>query len=63
MGAGAITYKIIAGVYRQFKFWDWLPQTLKNSNNFKPTEWKHKYGDSYVLVTGAADGIGYAYAR
>lgn len=43
--------------------WSWLPSHFRNYKNFNEKELKEKYGHCYVLITGAADGIGYAYAR
>lgn len=63
LGLGSITWKVGYTFYKQLKFWSFLPQHLRNEKNFNPTLFKQKYGNCYVLITGAADGIGYAYAR
>ena len=63
IGLASITYKISLSLYNNYKFWKFLPIFLHNQSQFDPNKLKEKYGDCYVLITGAADGIGYAYSR
>lgn len=63
IGLASITYKLSLSLYNNYQFWKFLPSYLRNRSQYNPQSLKERYGDCYVLITGAADGIGYAYSR
>ena len=62
-GVLSLTYSTLAFFYKQYNMWKWVPSHFDNRKTVNKEYLTSRYGKGYVVITGAAEGIGGAYAE
>ena len=62
LGILTTTFSTLGFFYKQYYNWKWIPKHFENKKTVNKDNFIKRYGDGHAIITGGAQGIGYAYA-